>query len=134
MNFWRLPVTLLSLMAVANPTSNAGQSKSLTALSRRATGVRSGMTRQQVLNILGPATWAILPGDTGEWAMVDPNTTSLELYWKNGNCAPVQVSFNKAGRVDGIDEGRAVCDDSEYTAVPGRAYSCRRSDRSSKCE
>lgn len=84
-----------------------------TALSKKAADLKVGMTKAQVLELLGPATW----GDSDK-------EVPLTLAWSNGNCNPVVVTFDKNMKVDGWDEGRVECRSSTYTDVPDVQYSC----------
>ncbi len=56
----------------------------------------------------------------------------LELYWENGDCAPIAVDFNSAEQVTGWDEGQ-LCVEGASDLVPGTAYSCRKPDRKRYC-
>lgn len=108
-----------------------------TDLSKKASNLRAGMTRSQVIASLGKATWAVLPGDMGDLALPDPSI-KLELYWKNGGCPAVTVQFRKEGNeyvVTGWDEGRIDCSDKDYPAalLPPKMYSCAKSDRKKLC-
>ncbi|MBN8740940.1 MAG: hypothetical protein J0H86_15665 [Xanthomonadaceae bacterium] len=106
----------------------------LTALSAKAGGLETGMTRNQVIARLGPPTWAVLPSDTGDFKIPD-SSISLMLAWKNAPCAPVVVDFDHSGKVIGWDEGRAVCGkDVELLRLelPG-SRSCSQADRSRAC-
>jgi len=103
----------------------------VTDLSRKAANVRSGMTRTQVLNLLGPPTWALLPTDSGDWA--EAIDDGFNLMWRNGKCNPVTVTFDNRARVDGRDEGTAVCDEKTWTAVPRPEYACTKKDRVKYC-
>ena len=84
-----------------------------TALSKKAAHLKVSMTKAQVLKLLGSATW----GDSDKGV-------PLTLAWRNGNCNPVVVTFDKNMKVNGWDEGRVECKDSTYTDVPDVEYSC----------
>lgn len=84
-----------------------------TGLSKKAANLKVGMTKAQVLELLGPATW----GDSDKGI-------PLTLAWRNGNCNPVVVTFDKNMKVDGWDEGRVECKSSTYTDVPDVQYAC----------
>jgi len=81
------------------------------------------MNKKQVEKILGNPTWA--DSDSG---------VPLTLAWKNGNCNPVVVTFNKKMKVDGWDEGRAECLKVAYSHLPGDEYLCARSNRHGMCK
>lgn len=105
----------LSLTAVAQEDSVpvAQQHSVKTALSRKATHLKLGMTKAQVIELLGSPTWANT--DDG---------VPLSLAWRNGNCNPVVVTFDKHLLVDGWDEGRVECSDFTYTDTPDDQYLC----------
>lgn len=107
------------------------QTKPVTELSKRAAQLKLKMSKAEVLAVLGPATWAILPTDRGDWAL-EPHQI-LELRWANGNCNNVAVSFDRSGRVSGWDEGRAVCADKPYSYNPPDKVSCKQKDRAKAC-
>lgn len=99
-----------------------------TDLSWRLRSVRNDMPKAKVLELLGPPTWAKIPGDPE----AEPN--AVELEWDNGpTCMPIVVSF-EAGRVTG--SAGAVCFDRKLPpemlpeprrrcSAPGRARWCR---------
>jgi len=93
-----------------------------TKLSKKAAHLKVGMTKAQVLELLGSATW----GDADKGV-------PLTLAWRNGNCNPVVVTFNKNMKVDGWDEGRVECRDSTYTDVPDVQYACEDPDNLGIC-
>lgn len=105
----------------------------VTSLSKKASGLKLGMSRQMVINLLGHSTWAVIPGDKGEFALPDPRI-ALELYWKNTPCSPVVVQFNSTHKVTGWDEGRAFCGKDAHLLQPSTEYSCGRSDRAQFCK
>ncbi len=111
-------------------TSNTNP-RQLVSVSTKEKKLRSKMTRLEVLELLGPASWAVLPSDTGEWKLPD-RLIKLELYWENGDCAPIAVDFNSAEQVTGWDEGQ-LCVEGASDLVPGTAYSCRKPDRKRYC-
>ena len=122
---------VFALTAIATSPATLTQKKPPTALSLKAAQLKSGMTRAQVIALLGPPTWVRLPSDKGEDAL--PAGQTLELRWANGNCNPVAVSFNAAGRINGTDEGRALCLDKPYPYVPDDSLSCKRKPRAKYC-
>ncbi|UCG94450.1 MAG: hypothetical protein JSW13_01440 [Candidatus Aerophobus sp.] len=105
----------------------------VTNLSKKAANLELGMSRKTVINLLGRATWAVIPSDKGEFALPDPRIR-LELYWKNPGCAPVIVQFNKNLKVIGWDEGRAYCGKDAHLFEPSGRYSCSKSDRAKYCK
>jgi hypothetical protein len=121
---------LIILMAL--PISYAHSSE-VTSLSEKASHLKIGMSRQEVIKLLGPPTWAVIPGDRGQFTLSDPSL-SLELHWKNRPCAPVVVQFNRNNRVDGWDEGRAICGEDAKLFELTKDYSSKRPDRSKFCK
>jgi hypothetical protein len=105
----------------------------VTKLSKKASRLKIGMSRQSVLTLLGRPTWAIIPGDSGDFSLPDPRL-KLELYWKNPGCSPVVVQFNAGLKVTGWDEGRAYCGKDAHLLQPTDAYSCHKSDRVRFCK
>lgn len=114
-------VFFLSMLIVSTAVFAAGENnhalvynhEAKTQLSKKAAHLKVGMTKKQVLDLLGPATW----GDKDKGI-------PLTLAWRNGNCNPVVVTFDKHMKVDGWDEGRVECKDSTYEDVPDVQYSC----------
>ncbi|MGD9152980.1 MAG: hypothetical protein PVG30_04915 [Gammaproteobacteria bacterium] len=105
----------LPLIAVAQDSSMsvAQPHPARTTLSKKAAHLKVGMTKAQVIKVLGPPTWA----NTDEGV-------PLTLAWRNGNCNPVVVTFDKHLLVEGWDEGRVECSNSVYTDVPDDQYLC----------
>lgn len=106
----------------------------ITPLSAKAGQLDIGLTRYQVVSRLGRATWAVVPGDTGDFKLPD-SSISLILIWKNAPCAPVVVDFDRNGKVIGWDEGRGICGkDVELLRLePSANSSCALADRSNFC-
>jgi hypothetical protein len=106
-----------------------------TRLSKRAEKVKSGMNREAVIEILGPATWAVLPADDGPGSIAELEGVSLQLQWDNGkNCFPVTLHFNGEMKVIGIDDGSICLDDGiDPSWLPTSQYSCAKPDRSKLC-
>lgn len=120
---------VLSVILIAFYSAMAGK---ITALSKKASQLKMGMSREIVIQLLGPATWASIPSDTGEFAIPDPSI-KLELYWRNPGCTPVVVDFDSNLRVVGRDEGR-VCLDGSELSEPTDEYSCAKHDRVRFCK
>ena len=104
-----------------------------TALSKKASMLKFKLTKKEVIRLLGPATWAVIPGDTGDFTLPG-KTFGLVLYWKNDPCTPVIVDFNIDFRVTGWDEGWAICGEEAQYFGPSDDYSCSKPDRSSYCK
>jgi hypothetical protein len=104
-----------------------------TALSKKAAQLKLTTSRQSAIKLLGHSTWAVIPGDKGEWAITDPGI-KLELYWKNRPYAPVVVQFDSADKVVGWDEGRDSCAVYCKYFEPPNEYACSKSDRAKFCK
>ena len=126
-----ISILILSLM-IALPFSYAFSGE-VTSLSKKASGLKIGMSRQAVISLLGHPTWAVIPGDKGDLSLPDPRIR-LELYWKNTPCSPVVVQFDSAYKVTGWDEGRAFCGKDAHLFEPSNEYSCDKADRSKFCK
>lgn len=122
---------IASVLVVATVLHGA---QSITSLSEKAQHLEIGMTRDHVIARLGPATWALLPTDTGDFSIPDASV-SLVLIWKNPPCAPVLMDFDRDGTLIGMDEGRSVCgkDVELFKFEPPDSRSCARTDRNSDC-
>jgi len=105
----------------------------ITELSKKASNLKMGMSRQSVISLLGPATWAVIPGDTYDFTLPDPRI-KLELYWKNPGCSPVIVQFNAKLKVLGWDEGRIYCGKDAHLFEPAEDYSCGKPNREKYCK
>ncbi|MBU1629372.1 MAG: outer membrane protein assembly factor BamE, partial [Gammaproteobacteria bacterium] len=103
-------------------TELAKQYPAKTALSKKALHLKTGMTKKQVINLLGPPTWA--KNETG---------ISLVWLWNNGRCNPVYVTFNKRMRVNGFDEGREECLEEKYDALPEDQFLCSNKNNQALC-
>jgi hypothetical protein len=108
----------------------AGQT---TELSKKASNLKIGMSRNSVIRLLGPPAWAIIPGDAYDFTLPDPRI-KLELYWKNPGCSPVIVQFNARNKVTGWDEGRIYCGKDAYLFEPAEEYLCDKPDRKKYCK
>ena len=124
--------TLILSLVIMLPFSYAFSGE-VTSLSKKASGLKIGMSRQSVISLLGNPAWAVIPGDKGDFSLPDPRIR-LELYWKNTPCSPVVVQFNSAYKVTGWDEGRAFCGKDAQLFEPSNEYSCGKGDRSKLCK
>jgi len=122
-------ILVVSVILLALSYATAGK---VTELSKKASQLKMGMSRQAVIRLLGPATWASIPGDEGEFPIPDPRI-KLELYWRNPGCAPVVVDFNRNLRVIGWGEGR-LCIKDAHLLEPSDEYSCKKPDRAKFCK
>ena len=104
----------------------------ISQLSKKASQLKMGISREAVIQLLGPATWASIPSDKGEFAIPGPETR-LELFWNNPCCVPVVVDFDRNLRVIGWDEGR-LCTEDAHLLEPPEGYSCKKPDRGKFCK
>jgi hypothetical protein len=101
-----------------------------TRLSARAGLLRAGMTRAEVIDLLGPADWAGLPSDTGRF-LPSGDRGTLRLGWSNGDCPRVEAEFGPALVLTGQDEGRWGGPGVQSPLPPSR--SCTLPDRVDLC-
>lgn len=119
--------------AVDEDETRIAEGSSRTRLSQLAENLSTGMDQPAVIQLLGPAHWAILPGDGGELALLD-SLILLELRWDNPACTPVVVDFDLGGKVSGWDGG-VVCGADWYElSKPGDEYLCGLPDRAKYCK
>jgi hypothetical protein len=106
-----------------------------TELSKKAAKIKSGTSREAVIELLGPATWAVLPGDDGPGSIRDLEGVELQLQWHNGpTCFPATLIFDADMKVVGIDAGATCFDEPlDPSWLPGSEYSCEKDDRSEFC-
>ncbi len=100
-----------------------------TELSQKAARLTLGMDKTEVIALLGPPTWAIQPGDASDWAGPE---IPLALLWRNGVCSPVAVNFGPGNDVAGWDEGRALCEGTEY--IFAMRLECSQPERRTLCQ
>jgi len=129
----KIHVSILILLFLIVLSFSYAFSGEITSLSKKASELKIGMSRQVVISLLGHPTWAVIPVDKGDFALPDPRI-KLELYWKNTPCSPVVVQFNSVYKVTGWDEGRAYCGKDAYLLEPPNEYSCGKADRSKICK
>jgi hypothetical protein len=101
-----------------------------TALSKKASTLKMGMSLKGVVKLLGNPTWLILPTDGGEYeGFVPPGLYGL--MWINGECAPVAVHFKETNSsVTGWDEGKLLCGEDPKLFNPSDKFSIQEKDRS----
>ena len=97
-------------------------------LSSLASQISTGMSRTQVIRLLGRPAWASISGDQGEYA-VPGSGIALYLYWDKPGC-PVAVDFDRGMNVIGVDEGRYCFGSSK----PPNTMSCKKPDRAKFCK
>lgn len=106
----------------------------VTSLSKKAATLTIGISRQDVISLLGGTpSWAVIPADKGDFHLSSARVI-FGLYWKNTPCSPVVVDFDDAYKVIGWDEGRALCGDDANLYEPSNEYSCNNEDRAKFCE
>lgn len=120
-------MTCLSVFIVSSAFS-----AEITSLSKKAATLTIGMSRQDVVSLLGIPSWAVIPTDKGDFHLSSVRAI-LGLYWKNTPCSPVVVDFDDAYKVIGWDEGRALCGDDASLYEPSIEYSCSKKDRAELC-
>ena len=121
-------IFVVSVILLVSSFATAGE---VTELSKKASRLKMGMTREAVIRLLGSATWASIPGDKGEFAPPDPRI-GLELFWRNPGFTPVAVDFDRNLKVIGWDTGQIPLQD-YYLVEPTDKYSCTKPDRSKYC-
>ena len=99
--------------AVALMLTDTSKYPPRTELSKKAMQLHIGMTREEVLKLLGKPTWA-----------QSYKGMPLDWSWRNGQCLPVDVTFNESLRVNGFNQGRVTCLDVNYEDVPGDESLC----------
>ena len=68
--------------------------------------IKIGATREEVIKILGPAKWVILPEDRNtDGSPILPPGKTLKLVWETPACVPIQVLFDEAYKVWGVGGG-----------------------------
>ena len=120
------------ILFAAVPALAAGKTK----LTKKAEEIKTGMSREKAIEILGPATWATLPEDDGPGSIADFPGVSLQLQWSNGEkCFPVTLHFDDHMKVHGIDQG-SICFNKalDQGMMPTGDYSCEKPDRASLCK
>lgn len=127
----KIQILIIALIMVF-PLSNAF-SGTVTNLSKKASGLKIGLSHQAVISLLGNPAWAVIPGDKGDLSLPD-SRIRLELYWKNTPCSPVVVQFDSTNKVTGWDEGRAFCGKDAHLFEPSDEYACGKVDRSKLCK
>lgn len=125
----RIPIMMAWLSVFVVSSAFSGE---ITNLSKKAATLTIGMSRQDVINLLGNSSWAVIPTDKGDFHLSSVRVI-LALYWKNTPCSPVVVDFDDVYKVIGWDEGRALCGDDANLYEPSNEYSCSKKDRTELC-
>jgi hypothetical protein len=123
-------VILFLLLFLSTPYAFPGE---ITNLSKKASELKIGMSRQAIISLLGHPTWAVIPSDKGRLSLPD-SRIRLTLYWKNAPCTPVIVQFDSAYKATGWSEGRVSCGKDVHLLDPSNEYSCAKVDRSKFCQ
>jgi hypothetical protein len=120
-----------ALTSIVALTAFTAATETETELVRRARAVfKRDLTRAQVVEALGAATWAVLPKDEGPFAMDPGDGVALMLYWRNGKCTPVSAAFDRSMRLVG---GEALAQCLDVDTNPGAQYACTKVDRAALC-
>ena len=131
----RITIVLLTLAFLGASVPVHGQAYIKTLLSKKTKKIKLGWSREQVIERLGPATWAILPTDGGPFSLANYTEIGLELRWDNGpKCLPVNIQFDRDLLVTAVGKGR-TCDRSgiDPNLLLTEQYSCEREDRTELC-
>jgi len=91
----------------------------------------TGMTLEEVIDHLGEADWASIPGDTGEFQLYDSGI-ALELRWSNPGCSPVVAAFDRNMILIDWDDG-TLCFPGAEAYYPDEGFSCDLPDRHGYC-
>lgn len=102
-------------------------------LNRYKSKIRQGMSKADILALLGTPQWASIPGDSGDFRVRDEDT-GLILYWRNPGLGIVEVHFDKDLNVR-FDEGNPN-DPVSYAFMfePPVEFECSHPDRKAWCE
>ena len=124
-------VIALVVLCLGLPAMAQGKTK----LSKEAAKIKSGTSREAVIETLGPPTWAVLPGDGGPGSIRELDGVALQLQWDNGpNCFPITMLFDAEMKVQGIDDGGTCFQEPlDPGWLPSADYSCAKADRSEVC-
>jgi hypothetical protein len=130
-----LKILLLACATAGLALPAQGQAYIKTPLSKKTKKIKRGWSRERVVELLGPATWAILPTDEGPFSLANYTEIGLELRWDNGpKCLPVTVQFDRDMEVVAVGKGRTCDRDGiDYNLLPTKQYSCESEDRSRYC-
>ena len=104
----------------------------ITPLSERASNISTGMSRSDVLAIMGVNPgWIVLRKDGGSLSLKDfPENVAYEFNWENaGTYGYIRVDFNYSGQVCGIDEGRVDLREAKKLMKPSSIYKSSLKDR-----
>ena len=95
--------------------------------------LKRGMTRAEVIGVLGKPTWAAIPGDMGDYGIRDAKT-GLILFWRNPGLAVVEVHFDKDYKTR--FDGGIPLNSASYTHMfePPVSYQCDKPDRNDYCQ
>lgn len=136
-----LAVTALCLGLASGPASGQEAPETfkpgdgeITGLTAKAQTLEDGATRSQVLALLGPADWVVLPTEKSPWGLY-PKAVLLMLYWKNGPCTAVAAAFGPDDKLRHVDPGRLACVRSgTFPILPDDSLTCAQEYRAQLCK
>lgn len=106
----------------------------ITALSGRAQTLEDGASRSEVITMLGPADWVVLPTEKSRWGLY-PKAVLLMLYWKNGPCSAVAAAFGPDDKLRHVDAGRLACvRRGDFPILPDDSLTCVQEYRAQLCK
>lgn len=101
----------------------------VTPLSLKAAKVELGMSRSEVIRLLGSPDWVITPADVNKDWNCAPGIT-LALVWRNDTHYPIIVDFVGSYTVSGSDEGRQEMPSvNSESRLPPNSFSSTQSTR-----
>jgi len=122
-------VCVAALLAI----SGAGFARQPPPLISTARSLPPNVSRQAAIAALGPATWAVIPKDTGDYRL-HGSRELYRLYWAVPGCVPVDIGFDASGRAVGVGAPNLCgADAAGMTALPA-SRSCAKADRRRLCK
>lgn len=109
--------------------AKASQAEPSTDLSRKARELKTGMSSDQVRNLLGYPTSVISPKNLKANDFYPSQDIHFVLIWNNPGCSRVEVIFDRNHRATGWDGGE-LCFAQKALPAP---YSCKNSINSKYC-
>lgn len=109
-----------------------------TELSRKVRLLPDGESKAGVIRSLGKPSHIYLPADFKEQQVDGDKSLAYIFIWVNPPCSAIEIWFNKANRVTGMDGGE-FCGDKlavlgPLAARPKDKYSCKQKSRKNFCE
>ncbi|MEC9368631.1 MAG: hypothetical protein VX871_08050 [Pseudomonadota bacterium] len=106
----------------------------ITPLSGKAATLTPGATRTEVIALLGPADWVVLPTEKSEWGLY-PEAVLLMLYWDNGPCTAVAAAFGPDDKMRLVNSGRIACvRQGSFPRTPDKSLTCAQEYRAQLCK